>query len=129
MYFTEAKPSTVIKQIVGAGGITKGQLGVLSSGTVVPADAAIATAATVIGIAVDTYSATEVGQFELASNRIIRAAYTGTASNLALGKVYDLSDASTVNIDDVTGGVFFCVAYDSKAKTVDGIIVAANRAI
>jgi hypothetical protein len=62
-------------------------------------------------------------------DRVIRAEYAGTASNLATNKIYDLTDANTVNIDDVTDGIFYCVGYNSTAKTIDGIITHAHRLI
>jgi len=127
MYFIEAKPSTVINQTVGTGGIAKGEIGMLSSATLIDATAA-ASDATLVGIALADYDAADVGQFELLGNRVIRAEYTGTATP-AIGNVYDLSDGHTVNSDDTTDGVFFCVGVNATAKTVDGIITLAHRLV
>jgi len=128
MYFIDGKQSTVVQLLVGTGGIAKGELGALSSGTIIDA-AAAATDATIVGIALADYDAAELGSFELCGNRIIRSKYTGTASNLATCKEYDLSDGHTVNINDTTGGIFFCVAYDSDRETVDGIITHPHRLV
>lgn len=128
MYFIDGKPSTVVKLLVGTGGIAKGELGVLASGKIIDA-AAAATDATVVGIALDNYDADEIGSFELALGRLIRSEYTGTDSNLATNKVYDLSDGHTVNINDVADGIFYCVAYDAERGTVDGFITLVHLAI
>jgi len=128
MYFIDSKPSTVFNQTVGTGGIAKGEIGMLSSATLIDATAA-AGDATLVGLAMADYDAAAVGQFELFSNRIVRSEYTGTASNLAIGKVYDLSNGHTVNIDDVTGGVFFCTGYDAVRGTVDGFITLVHRLV
>lgn len=128
MYFLDSKPSTVVSLVAGTGGVTKGDLCVLSSGTVVKAAAAITTG-TILGIALADAVDTAMATIELCGNRIIRAEYTGTASNLGTNKIYDLSDAHTVNIDDVTNGCFYCVDYDSSRGTVDGIIIEATRII
>ena len=128
MYFIDAKPSTVKALTVGTGGITKGDLVILSSTTIVRAAAAAADA-TVVGLATADAVDTATASIEMCFDRVIRAEYTGTASNLAVGKIYDLSDAHTVNIDDVTDGIFYCVGYNSTAKTIDGIITHAHRLI
>ena len=128
MYFIDGKMSTVVSLVVGTGGITKGDMCVLSSGTVVKA-AASCTAATILGLATETAVDTAMAKIELCGDRIIRSEYAGTASNLATNKVYDFTDANTVNINDVSGGSCYCVGYDSARGTVDFIVTLAQRVI
>lgn len=124
--------STVIKGTVGTGGVTKGDLVVLSGNTFVKA-AAAPTAATVIGISLGTYAATAVGKFELAQGRIVTAVYTGSTktsvTDADISKVFDLTDSQTVNLDDTTGGVCYCVDYDNDLKLIDFILTPASRAV
>lgn len=126
MYFVDGRTSTVVSLKVGTGGVSKGDLCVLSSATVVRA-AAAASDATVVGIALADAVDTAMGTFELVTDRIIRAEYAGTASNLGTNKEFDLTDANTVNINDTTGGIFYCVGYDTTKGTIDGIITAVHR--
>ena len=128
MYFIDGKTSTVVNLVVGTGGVAKGDLCVITSNTVVKA-AAAATAATVIGIATAAALDTAMASIELCGDRIIRAPYAGTESNLATNKVYDLTDETTVNIDDVAGGSCFCVGYNAVNDTVDFIVPIAQRII
>ena len=128
MYFIDGKESTIVKLIVGTGGVTKGHLCVLSSNTVVLA-AAAATDATVLGIAAETAVQGALASIELCGDRIIRSEYAGTASNLATCKEFDLTDSNTVNINDTTGGIFLCVGYNTTNTTIDGIITAVHRAV
>jgi len=128
MYFIDGKMSTVVSLVVGTGGIAKGDLCVITTNTVVKA-AATATAATVIGIATAAAADTAMGSIELCGDRIIRAPYAGTASNLATNKIFDLTDETTVNIDDVAGGSCFCVGYSTANTTLDFIVPAAQRVI
>lgn len=128
MYFIDGKTSTIVSLVAGTGGVAKGDLCVITSGTVVKA-AAAATAATVIGIATAAAADTAMASIELCGDRIIRAPYAGTESNLATNKVYDLTDETTVNIDDVAGGSCFCVGYSAANDTVDFIVPVAQRII
>lgn len=128
MQFLDGKMSTVVSLVVGTGGVTKGDLVVLSSGTVVRA-AAAATAATVLGLATASAVDTAMCSIELCGDRIIRSEYTGTGSNLATNKIYDLSDAHTIAINDVTGGSCYCVDFDATKGVLDFIVTVAQRAI
>lgn len=128
MYFLDGKAPTIRSLLVGTGGVTKGDLLVWSSNTVVRA-AAAATDATIVGIALETAVDTAMCLVDVGLDRVIRSEYTGTDSNLATNKIYDLSDAHTVAIDDVADGIFYCVGYNATAKTVDGIITHAHRLI
>lgn len=128
MFLRDGQSSNVHKLVVGTGGVTKGDLCVISGNTVVKA-AAAPTAATVIGIALETAVATALAAIEIAGGRVITAPYAGTASNLATNKVFDLTDSTKVNIDDVTGGVCFCVGYNTEKTTLDFVLTAASRIV
>jgi hypothetical protein len=126
MYLIDGRQSMVVTFTAGTGGVTKGDLLVWSSNTVVKAAAGDRTD-DIVGIALETAVDTASVQVELVLDRIVRAPYAGTESNLAVGKVYDLTDADTVNIDDVADGSCLCVGYDTDANTIDFIIVQADR--
>ena len=132
MYIRDGQSSTVVKATVGTGGVAKGSLCVITSNTAVKS-AAAPTAATVFGIALATVAATAVGSFELVSNRIITAKYTGSSktslTDADLTKVFDLTDDLTVNLDDTTGGCCFCVGYDNVAKTMDFLVTEAAKIV
>lgn len=126
MYLIDGRPSTVVTLTVGTGGVTKGDLLVWSSDTVVKAAAGDKTD-DIVGIALATAVDTATVQVELTLDRIVRAPYAGTESNLALGKVYDITDADNVNINDVQDGCCLCVGFDKVADTIDFIIIQADR--
>jgi hypothetical protein len=128
MYFIDGKMSTVYEGIVGTGGIAKGDLCVITSNTIVKA-AAAATVKTVIGIATEAAVDTAMASIELCGDRIIRAPYAGTASNLGTNKIFDLTDSTTVNINDVADGSCFCVGYSTANTTIDFIVPAAQRVV
>lgn len=128
MFIRDGKNSNVQHLIVGTGGVTKGDLCVVSSNTVVKA-AASGSAATFIGIALETALEGALAAIDVAGGRVITAEYAGTASNLATCKVYDLTDANTVNIDDVGGGCCFCVGYNTDKTRLDFILTEASRII
>jgi hypothetical protein len=126
MYLIDGRQSTVVPLTVGTGGVTKGDLVVWSSNTVVKAAAGDKTD-DIVGIALETALDTATAQIELVLDRVIRAPYAGTETNLALGKVYDLTDSTKVNIDDVADGSCLCVGFDKEADTIDFIVVQADR--
>ena len=128
MFLRDGQTSNVHKLVVGTGGVTKGGLCVITSDTVVKA-ATAPTAATVIGIALETAIEGALASIEIAGGRVITAPYAGTASNLATNKVFDLTDSTTVNIDDVTGGCCFCVGYNTAKTTLDFILTEASRIV
>lgn len=62
---------------------------------------------------------------------VVRIDYTGsTKTTLAdtdlVNTLFDLSDASTMNLDDTTGGMCSVVDYDNTKDYADVIIAAAN---
>jgi hypothetical protein len=126
MYLIDGRQSTVVPLPVGTGGVTKGDLVVWSSNTVVKAAAGDKTD-DIVGIALETALDTATAQIELVLDRVVRAPYAGTETNLALGKVYDLTDSTKVNIDDVADGSCLCVGFDKEADTIDFIVVQADR--
>lgn len=126
MYLIDGRQSTVVPLTVGTGGVTKGDLVVWASNTVVKA-AEGAKTDDIVGIALETAVDTATAQIELVLDRVVRAPYAGTETNLALGKVYDITDSTKVNINDVTNGSCLCVGFDKEADTIDFIVVKADR--
>jgi hypothetical protein len=133
MYLRDGKPSTVIKGTVGSGGVTKGDLCVLSSNTFVKA-AANPTDATVVAIALETALITEVALFELITPvRIISSKYTGSSktslTDADISKTFDLTDAQTVNLDDTSGSFCFCVDYDNDLDLIHFVVLPVEKAV
>jgi hypothetical protein len=126
MYLIDGRQGTVVPFTVGTGGVTKGDLVVWSSDTVVKAAAGDKTD-DIVGIALETALDTATAKIELVLDRVVRAPYAGTETNLALSKVYDITDADNVNIDDVADGSCLCVGFDKDANTIDFIVVQADR--
>lgn len=67
----------------------------------------------------------------LARGGLFRVAYTGsTKTSLAttdkFTTKFDLGTASTVNLDDTTGGMCYVYNYDNTNKTADVVIATAN---
>jgi hypothetical protein len=133
MWLREAGKSTVIKGTVGSGGVLKGDLCVISSNTFIkitdaPGDY------TVVGIALEDADAAEVAKFELVSNApIITAKYTGSSktslTDADITKLFDISDAQTIDLDDTTGGTALCVDYDNDLDLIHFIVHPADRAV
>ena len=121
----------VVPFIVGTGGVTKGDLVVLSAGTVVKATAGV-TASTVVGIACDTKVAEAIVLVDvITSGTTVIAPFTvaGTKKTFAdtdLGLVYDISNATTVNPDDTTGGCALITGYDNKTLEVRFVVPKAS---
>ena len=126
MYLIDGRQSTVVPFTVGTGDVTKGDLVVWASDTVVRAAAGDKTG-DIVGIALASATAGATVQGELTLDRIVRAPYAGTDNNLALGKVYDITDADTVNIDSNANECLLCVGFDTEAKTIDFIVLQADR--
>ena len=128
MFIRDGKTSTVVKFLVGSGGVAKGDLVALAGGKIVKA-AAQATAA--LGIALQTAADTEYALVDIAGARIITSEYTGTSktsvADTDLGTVFDLTDENTVNLDDVGSGICICVGYNNDKKTIDFILTEACR--
>jgi hypothetical protein len=133
MWIRNAEKSNVIKGTVGSGGVLKGDLCVISSNTFIkitdaPGDY------TVVAIALETASAADVALFELISNApIITAKYTGSSktslTDADITKVFDISDAQTIDLDDTTGGTALCVDYDNDLDLIHFIVYPADRAV
>ncbi|MGE5631384.1 MAG: hypothetical protein ACM3TR_09845 [Caulobacteraceae bacterium] len=118
----DGRTPTRVPVIAGAGGIAVGDLVVGTLSAAVKA-AAAPSAGTVIGICTVAAAQSAVGEVELISGRVLRAPYTGsTKTSLAdtdFGTVFDLSNSTTVNLDDTTGGCCVCVGYDNNNDTID----------
>lgn len=129
MYKVSGK-TNVLPFVVGAGGVTAGDLVVIAAGAVVAA-AAAPTAATIVGIATNTAAQNATCYVDLIGDSVIRAPYTGavklTIADADFGTAFDLSTATTVNLDDVVGGPCVCVGYDNDAGTIEFIVPEALK--
>jgi hypothetical protein len=132
MHIRDGKPSTVIKGTVGSGGVAKGDLCMMSSNTFVKATGG-ASVLTICAIATKSAIATAVGSFELVGDRVISAKYTGVSktslTDADISKVFDVSDAQTVDLDDTSGGCCFCVDYDNDLDLIHFIVIPAQRTL
>lgn len=117
--------------IAGSGGVTKGDLVVYSSGTVVGV-AGGASVNTVVGIALETKAQGALVLVDrIGTESVIQAPFAtgGTKKTFAdtdLGLVYDVSNATTVNPDDTTGGICVVTGYDNLVKEVRFTIPATK---
>lgn len=108
----------------GTGGIAKGQLGMLSSATVIDATAGQSTAV-LLGIAVADYDAGEVAYLEdlrgsLIEMPIYQGGTTDVFADADIGKAFDMYvDSGVMKLDpnDTTGGMFVLYSYDNDAQT------------
>lgn len=134
MHLQEAGKSRIIKGTVGTGGVTKGDMCVLSSNTFIRITDA-PSGYIVVAIATKSAVDTAVGEFELVSDAPICTAkfYTGgskkTLTDADISKVFDVYDSQTIDLDDTTGGCFFCVGYDNDLALIHFIVIPANRAV
>jgi len=133
MWLREAGKSTVIRGTVGSGGVSKGDLCVISSNTFIKITDAPTNYA-VVGIALEDAIATDVIGFELVSNApIITAKYTGSSktslTDADITKVFDISDAQTIDLDDTSGGTALCVDYDNDLDLIHFIVYPEDRAV
>jgi hypothetical protein len=116
--------------IAGTNGVTAGDLVVISSGTVIKATDPV-TADTLVGIALATAAADALVSVALAQDNILEAPYTGSSkTSLAdtdIGTVFDLSDATTIDLDDTTGGCALCVGYDNDRDIIKFIVPSSFR--
>jgi hypothetical protein len=102
-------------------------------------EAAVAASTTIIGIAnADITTGGSVTAADnipvvLAKNAVIRMNFTdaGTKKTFLQAdlytKAYDLSNKTTVNPDDTTGGMMQIVAFDNTKLTVDVVVLNANQ--
>lgn len=110
--------------IVGTGGVTLGDLVVLTAGKVLPA----ATAGDVIvGVAQDTKLAGETVDVEILENFTVEADYTGTFSASDIGGGFDLSDAQTVDQTASINDDVILVGYNADTNKGKFIVAAAKR--
>lgn len=120
---------TVRKMVAGSGGGSKGDVAVVSSNKAVKA-ATGPTAGTVLGLFLEDVAENGIALIAVPDkNAIIRAPYIGTTkSSLAdsdLGKVFDLKDEKSIDLDDTTGAVCICQSYDNENKTIDFVFTQA----
>lgn len=120
----------VLPFITGAA-VSAGELLVISSGTVVEA-AAAASPATIVGIALDDAASGATVLVDLiGEGTVISAPYTGSSktslTDSDLGKIFDIDDGTTVDLDDTTDGICFCVGYDNTCDEIHFVITAADR--
>jgi hypothetical protein len=105
----DAKPINTWYMLVGSGGVTGGGLAAVSSGKAVKA-AAGAAVSTFVGIARETTASASYVFVDLIEDHGIEADFTGsTKTSVAVtdtGTVFDLTDESTINLDDTSSGSF-----------------------
>lgn len=100
---------------------------------------AVAASTTIVGVALEaitttTATAADVIPIALVRGQVVRIAYAtgGTKTSFAdtdkYTTAYDLSNKTTLNPDDTTGGMCYVQAYDNTNDTVDVIFAAANLA-
>lgn len=114
----------VIPFYVGTGGIAKGQLGMLSSNTVIDATEG-ATTPIYIGIAQDDYDAGVVGYFDDLRGALIELPiYQGGSVDACvasdIGKAYDIivdSGVMKLDLNDTGGACVVVQAYNNDAQT------------
>jgi len=102
-------------------------------------EVATAASTTIVGVANETITTgatvTAVDNIPvvLARGVVIRMNFTGAgtkktfASTDLYSTLFDLSNKTTVNPDDVTGGMAQIIAYDNAKLTVDVVIASANQ--
>lgn len=100
---------------------------------------AVAASTTIVGVALEAITTTtattaDVIPIALVRGQVVRIAYAtgGTKTSFAdtdkYTTAYDLSNKTTLNPDDTTGGMCYVQAYDNTNDTVDVIFAAANLA-
>jgi hypothetical protein len=112
--------------IAGTGGVTKGDLVNLTTGTVLPA---VTADATILGVATETAIADAEVSVEILENFTVEADYTGTFAATDIGTGFDLSDSQTVNQAAVLNGDLILVGYNSTVNKGQFIVLAANRVL
>lgn len=102
-------------------------------------EVAVAASTTIVGLSNEaittgaTVAATDNIPVVLAKNAIIRINFTtaGTKKTLLqadlFSKSFDLSNKTTINPDDVTGGMCQVVGFNNANATADVVILAANQ--
>lgn len=103
-------------------------------------EVSVAASTTIVGIAQEAIttgaSVTDADQIPIALVRgmVVRLPFStsGTKTSFAdtdkYTTAYDLSNKTTLNPDDTTGGMCYVQAYDNTADTVDVIFADANLA-
>lgn len=117
-------PQKMLAGYVGTGGIAKGQLGMVSSNTIIDATEGQSTAV-LFGVAADDYDAGEVGEFyPLLGCEFIMPVYQGGATDsvtdsMVGGTAYDLyvnTADHMLDLNDTTGGMFVIQRYDNSQQ-------------
>ena len=97
---------------------------------------AVAASTTIVGIAQQsivtgaTVTVDDAIDVQPVLDCVIRVNFTGTtkttlADTDLVSTLFDLSDATTINLDDTTGGMCSVVGYDNDKKWADVIIAPA----
>ncbi|MNW59215.1 hypothetical protein D3C74_371220 [compost metagenome] len=117
--------------------ITTGNFVVVASGLLQPATSS--TTGEIVGLAnfalENGASATTTKDYPvvLAKNSVIRMNFTNAGTKKTFttadlyGSAYGLSDATTLNPDDTTGGFLQVVGFDNTKLTVDVVVTAAAQ--
>lgn len=110
--------------IAGAGGVSLGDLVVLTAGKVLPA---ATNATTIVGVAQSDALADEVVEVEVLENFTVEADYSGTFAEANLGTAFDLSDAQTVDQTASVNGDLILVGFNADTNKGRFVIPAASR--
>lgn len=118
-------PLKLLRVYAGTGGLTKGQLAVVSSGLAVAAAEGIASA-TILGVAMETCLVNEVATiYPITSETVLEmAVYQGGATdactNAMLGTVYDIyvdTTSTYLDLNDTTGAFLVLIGHMNDGLT------------
>lgn len=120
---------TVRRMVAGSGGGDAGDVAVVSAGKAVKG-AGGPTAATVLGLFLEDVAENGIAKIAVPNEgALIRAPYIGISkTSLAdsdIGKVFDLEDETSIDLDDTTGAVCVCQGYDNDNDTIDFVFTKA----
>jgi hypothetical protein len=128
-------PVGMIQMYAGTGGIAKGQLGMVSSDTVIDATEG-QTTAVLVGIAADDYDAGEVAVLYPLDCELEMDIYQGGATDVFadsdIGADFDLEVSSTIHYidpNDTTNGMFVLMRYDNTSRKAWARVINALRYI
>ena len=110
--------------IAGAGGVTLGDLVVMTAGKVLPAATGDTT---IVGVAQESAIADAEVSVEILENNTLEADYTGTLAATDIGTAYDLSDAQTVDTTAEVNGDLILVGFNADVNKGKFIVAAASR--
>lgn len=118
-----AKPERYLRFVTGVGGLTKGQLAVLSSGTAIATSEGVSSAI-LLGVALETTLATEMALvYPLTGTELEMGIYQGDTIKVFapadIGKPFDIyvdSKETYLDPNDTTGAFLVLSSYDNTTK-------------